>query len=77
MSNESFFADPKNRFCWGDCENIGDGCDGPAVPVLVFSDGKAHLMNLGDDGMPFFYCAAAIEKDERTGYRVERQEKQS
>lgn len=71
MSHEAFFNSAKNRFCWADCNEIGDGCEGSIKPVLVFSDGKDGLMNCGDDGMPFFYCSAAIESDQKTGYRVE------
>lgn len=71
MSNQTFFDNPKNRFCWADCNEIGDGCEGSIKPVLVFGDDKPGLMDCGEDGMPFFYCDTAIESDKRTGYRVE------
>lgn len=70
-SSSQFFKEPANRYCWADCENLHDGCEGRVMPVLVFSDGENGLMDTGADGMPFFYCQDAIRRDEKTGYRVE------
>ena len=70
-SSDPFFNQPSNRYCWADCDNLHDGCDGRPEPVLVFSDGKSKLMDCGEGGMPFFYCREAMQRDENTGYRVE------
>ncbi|BES72206.1 hypothetical protein RE428_32240 [Marinobacter nanhaiticus D15-8W] len=70
-SSNAFFKDSKNCHCWGDCNELSVGCEGPAKPVLVFSDGKPRIMDCGEDGMPFFYCNTAIERDRDNGFRVE------